>query len=422
MISKRKAIDLLSGKRFDILAKYIYAKYRHIESDFPLDIYRHHLQVWNNCNEITDASKSNFEDFKREFDNIIDSIANRGFDPEISRVPLVAGNLANGAHRVAASILYNKDVCCVAGVPTDGQVECGYDFFRNRNVYVPTGIDSSYADRMAMEYCNLKDDTFIVTIFPSAPGSTEVARRLLSSCCDIIYEKRFELDNNGPFNFIRTLYDGEWWIGTRQNMYQGVYPKMDLCYDGGSGGETIAFLVECSDSRILPEIKEKIRTVYGIGKHSVHINDTREETLRISRAIFNDNSIHFMNNSKKNFYDNFERCFEKYTKWVKDKGVNADDLCVDSSAVLSAYGIRDCRDLDFLYAGKHIDTGMLDVSCHNEEMKHYTHTKDDIIYNPSRHFYYRGMKFSSIQTVQEMKQNRGEQKDFADCELIKEIK
>jgi len=41
-------------------------------------------------------------------------------------------------------------------------------------------------------------------------------------------------------------------------------------------------------------------------------------------------------------------------------------------------------------------------------------TKDEIIYNPPNHFYYRGIKFASLEMVKQMKSKRGEEKDISD--------
>ena len=50
------------------------------------------------------------------------------------------------------------------------------------------------------------------------------------------------------------------------------------------------------------KIKDKIREVFNVGKHSVHITDTKEEAIRTARVVFNDNSIHFLNYAKPNKY------------------------------------------------------------------------------------------------------------------------
>ena len=97
-----------------------------------------------------------------------------------------------------------------------------------------------------------------------------------------------------------------------------------------------------------------------------------------------------------------------------------DDFCVDSSAVLSAYGLRDCRDIDFLHK-ENIGYLSADISCHNEEEKHYSDTRGETIHNPSKHFYLFGVKFAGIEVVKQMKINRGEDKDKVDVKLIGNI-
>ena len=93
------------------------------------------------------------------------------------------------------------------------------------------------------------------------------------------------------------------------------------------------------------------------------------------------------------------------------------DFCIDSSAVLSAYGLRDCRDLDFLHVNN-IESLSPDIECHNHESHYYRVDKNDIIYNPTLHFYLHGIKFTNLQVVKDMKVFRNEEKDKRDVKLI----
>ena len=43
---------------------------------------------------------------------------------------------------------------------------------------------------------------------------------------------------------------------------------------------------------------DDIRNIFNEGNHSVHINDTKEETIRLAKCLLNKNSVHFLNNSK----------------------------------------------------------------------------------------------------------------------------
>ena len=46
--------------------------------------------------------------------------------------------------------------------------------------------------------------------------------------------------------------------------------------------------------REILDIKKRIRDIYGIGNHSVHMTDNTEETIQIANIILNKNSIHLL--------------------------------------------------------------------------------------------------------------------------------
>ena len=413
------AIDLLSPLRFDVCAKYLYAKYYNTKSIFPLELYSHHLKVWNNYSEYNNPNKQDLESFVRVFHEIVDSIGSEGFDIKKSYVPILNGKMINGAHRVAASILHNKKVLCKESPITEGQLDCGYYFLKNRHCNVEGGLQSKYADAMALEYTKLKKNTFIVTLFPSAFGHESSVERILKRFSTIVYDKDLNINNNGPFNYIRMLYDGEPWLSGWHDMFMGAQIKARACFKFNQ--RTKVYLVETDNAEGLIEAKRLIRQLYNIGKDSVHINDTHEETLRIAKSVFNDNSIHFMNKSSPRYLSNFEKYFSDYSNWLKEKDLDGDHFCIDASAVLSSYGLRDCRDLDFLYLGDFIETGTEEFSCHNHETKFYPVDKDEVIVNPDNHFYYKGLKFASPRVIKSMKQIRCEQKDLLDIQMLNSV-
>jgi len=407
---------LVNYLRFDIPAKFFYAKNRHVDSSFPTELYRHHLKVWNNCNEITNPRKSNFEAYVEEFDKILESIENTGFNKNTSYVPVYNNTPLNAAHRIAASILYNKNVFCRDSPVQEGQLDCSYNFFKNRNTYVPEGLQTKYADQIALEYCKLKKNTYIVSVFPSAIGQEEEIRRTISKYSNIVYDKRAFLRNYGPYNFIRTLYENEEWLGNYSNKFQGGAYKASLCYNRVDF--TRIYLIEADNPNKLIELKNEIRGLFKIGKHSAHINDTHEETLRIARSIFNENSIHFLNNAKPEFMMRFENLFGEYKKWLLNSDFDTDDFCVGGSGTLSAYGLRDCRDIDFLHREKHFGANSSIISCHNKEIHNYNHKKDEIIFNPDNHFYHMTLKFASLDVIKQLKEKRAEPKDIKDVQLL----
>ena len=57
------------------------------------------------------------------------------------------------------------------------------------------------------------------------------------------------------------------------------------------------------------------------------------------------------------------------------------------------------------------------INNHNDELKNYTHSLDELVFNPANYLYYDGIKYSSLKTVMEMKINRSEFKDLHDVNL-----
>ena len=156
-----------------------------------------------------------------------------------------------------------------------------------------------------------------------------------------------------------------------------------------------------------------------MGKHSVHINDTQEETWRIATSVFNDNSIDLLNKRKFSETPNFDRFFSEYQSIIKNRPDN-EDFCVAPKNSRSAYGLTDCQNIGFLH---HFNINPLrdKINCYNDAGDFYNISKDEIIYNPNNHFYFNGFKFATLDIIKKMKLNRNEPKDQRDISLIHSI-
>jgi len=412
------AIELLKKNRFDVLAKYLYGKYRTHDTSFATDLYKEHLRVWNNFNELDNKDKNSFADFSVVFDELIDDIRLNGFDIAKGTVPVTNNmELLNGSHRLAACLLYDREIDYhFAQSEDEGQFDCSSFYFKSR------GLESKYLDVMATEYAKLKSNTFIVSLFPSAvsQGQQRVneAYSIIQNNSNVVYFKQIPHKNNGPLNITRQLYLDEDWGLSWESNFSGFATKAKLCFTDSSPG--IVFLVELEKQEDAIRLKDMVRQVFGIGKHSCHINDYHEETVRLARVFFNDNSIHYMNNSNYIYYPNFQNQFEYYKRYISDNNLDPDKYCITASSVLSTYGLREGQDLDYLHDGDTID-GHEDIHSHNQEIHNYTKTRDDIIYNPNNHFWYDGVKVASLGVIRELKEKRNEPKDVVDIQLIKEV-
>ena len=409
----------LNSSRFDILAKYIYGLLllKERETSYGEDIYYNHLKVWNDCQH--GDGKNGIEEYKNSFKDLLRSIQKEGFNPQKSKIKATADyRLINGGHRTAACILLHKPICFDEGGV--GQTNVDYKYFKNKKDFVKEGLNTKYCDAIALEYCKIKPNTFIATIFPSADGDIEEAERIIATKADIFYKKSLKLTPNGALNLMRQMYNGEQWGGTLNNNYAGLKEKARLCFQ--KEGEVNAYAITVSDPHDTTTIKEEVRKVFGIGNHSIHINDTWEETFRLSRGLFNNNSINMMNVMKPNYYPDFEQLSSFVYLSLLRNGLDPDNYCITASSVLSRLGLREGKDLDYLHRGPTLE-GHPSIDSHNEYSKgRYTKTIDDIIYNPENHFYFNGLKYASLEVIKDLKEKRGEEKDKKDLELINELR
>jgi len=404
----RQAIDLLTPNRFDIIAKYIYVKFKveNISSDFVKELYLNHIKVFNGFVENDESQKIGEKAFLQSFDNLIESIKNKGFlDKNI--IPLANDNsILDGAHRIATAIYFNQRVRTISTELEPHNFN--YEFFEKR------GLERVYLDAMALEYAKLKDNVYIILIWPSAEGKESELKEIFEKYGKIVYRKNVYLTENGSVNLILQTYKNEKWLGNEKNDYIGARNKARWCFQGNN--PLRVFLFESAEDLI--KMKEEIRRLFNIGKHSIHINDTKDETIELAGLLFNENSIHWLNNAQRRDFKWFDRLLKHYVNFLKKKKLDFDKFCIDGGAVLAMYGIRETRDLDFLYQGKNIETGFKEISCHNEETTLHSKSKDELIFDPRNHFIVNNIKFVSLSNIKGMKRNRNEKKDLEDIKLI----
>lgn len=409
-------LQLVTPERFDIVAKHLYARHRAegIQCDWARELYQAHISAFSDGTfREGDGQKNSIEDYFRSFDATLDSIRAKGFDAGETLVPVGRNHvIIDGAHRVAACLLHRKPVDCLIFDREANRFDAGF--------FLAKGLPPAHADALAIEYCRLRQDTFIVHLFPKAEGRDAEARAILREFGAIVYEKELRLRNNGPWWLVRQLYRGEKWIGSWNDSFAGARRDAQTRFDGKSPLRVIVF--QCDDLAKVREAKTRIRALYGHGNYSSHVNDTHEETLRLARLYFNTNSLHFLNHAKPRFLERFEKHLDRYRQWLHSTGVDAERFCVDGSAVMAAYGLRDAQDLDVLHFGE-ADFSAVEpeVNSHNAQVHHHLHARDELLFNPEHHFHYDGLKFVSLAAIRAMKAKRGEGKDLKDVALMDAI-
>lgn len=404
-----KAADLLTHNRLDLSFKLLYLEGKEKSLNFTSKIYKEHIRAltMGSFNEPSNQEKNNFNKYMLTFNKVFLDIKKNGFDNSKTLIPLSKNrSIANGAHRVASAIYLNKNVSCVYCDVDDHIYD--YKFFLKRKV--PNNILDIGVSKF-IEYTN---NVYLAFIWPSAKGRDKEIDKIIPK---ILYKKNIRLNYNGAQNLLTQIYYNESWLGNINDNFKGVKAKLAECFKTFEPIRVIAF--QASNLHEVVKIKERIRDIFDLGKHSIHITDSKEEALRCSSMVFNDNSIHFLNHSRPNKYPSTHKKVDAFKAFISDREVCHDDVLLDGSMVLSAYGIREAKDVDYLKNNNSkfdLQNDMFER--HDSELKYHDIEKLSLIYNPQYYFYFNDVKFVSFKQVYKMKKNRNETKDIADCKMM----
>jgi hypothetical protein len=421
LISFEDLEKLMSPTRFDIIAKYLYVKYydKKINSNFYIELYSKHIESLNGYWEYP-GTKTNLSEFLDHFNKLIESIKNEGFNEKYFIPVGYKYNIINGSHRTAISYYYKmKPFITIDENNKTNQYP--YTYFTQNTKY--PYLDALYTDEMALQYIKINKNIRCMILHPKITNNNIYDK--LDKLDDIIknygiiyYKKTIELTDKGYYNLIKELYRGEEWIG-------GIFPtkgynKFLQCKNNKTPHKVILILIAFDNPINNIELKKNCRKIFKIKKTSLHTTDYNIDTFRVASALLNKNSIHFLNNGTNNLSNNTEKLLESYFEYINTNNYNYNEnFCITSSCILEMYGLRNANDIDYLHENDY-NIQINNINCHNKKwLSYYTIDKHDIIYNPNNYFYFNGYKFATLNIIYKMKENRNEEKDKIDIELIK---
>ncbi|WP_226620260.1 hypothetical protein [Cytobacillus firmus] len=388
---------LIDHRRFDIVAKYIYAWFREkdLKSNWGKEIYDNHLWVFNQYDEDDGSGKKGIDAFINSFDVTLKSFKENGFNDGISLIPISKNNTPlDGAHRLTAALLYNQKVK-VARLE-QGDVNYNYEFFKNR------GLLPKWCDAIAYEYCKLKRSTYIVTVFPNSLYGREGVKELLKKYGNIFYEKEVILNKKGISNLLSQHCIGKELVGHHQEEYM----ESNILH---------VFIFENKNDIGYRRLMKEIQSDVGIS-----VTDSKEETIRHAQVFLNQNTIHFLNYACPIRNQLFKTAFEQYKDILNEQN-ESDNFCLVSDSVKNIYGVRSSDELAYIYRETQnfdIKDNLLENGFHKSLNLTYKKSIDDIIFNPENHFYYQGMKVASLKIKKQIKKDR---KNYVDWLVVKVI-
>lgn len=407
---------LLTHKRFDIAIKCVYGKLfsRQLAPDWRNRLYYEQaLRITGPGPQITEydgTGKSGLETFLNVFHSLLKIIP-----PEkIHAVPVSSDNTAiNGSHRIASAIVMKRNIYTAKITADTNCISDSSFFLGSSHGHLPCPKD--IIDEAAIEYCRIKKELNIIILFPPTI-SKNYACDELSKIGNIVYQKDIMITANEASPFLQQLYLGHPWLGG-QISSQGFTNKIRGCFPH-PGKMRVILLDNCKPSQLRP-CKDQIREYYKIGNHSIHITDGEDELIRVSGVVFNQNSLELLKLGISPSSSLLSLLFT-FRDWLESHQLDNELFCVGGSAILSLLNLRECRDLDILYAGNinELPKTPKGIDFHNHQEKYYPFAISTLLGDPNLYCWYMGIKFCNPEIIYSMKVSRGEPKDKIDASLL----
>lgn len=324
------------------------------------------------------------------------------------------------------------------------------------------------ADRIILEYLKFRKNTFCITVWPYAPTDLTELYEFLKQFGYIYYVKKVKLDYNAALNLIYQLYSDTKRFPTVDKL------KEKLSYMGWKQGESnvvraIFFdntsneVISGSQAKLKTKIREfalkLVKRTDIRGDDLIHINDNFYQTIEYAKIFLHKKSLQFLKRQMLERYMSldFDSCrlfFNTIKKWITENVnlIDHDRFLFMGSLVLYSYGIRQCRDIDglmvpsldnpqliqkvadffyekktkFFFAGVALyGTKFWDSKWENKDISWLKllkiTNKEELVFNPEKHFYFNGMKLISLKGELARKYTRKKHHDFGDLIMISKL-
>lgn len=418
------ARSLLGAHRFDLygILFYIDQKVKGVSDlDFAKEVYKERTRAMTGfkLSEIGNDNKTSFDDFINVLDQLILDFQSGNYDYERTLIPVdKKGEPIDGAHRISCAAYFNRNIKILRFLNRD---ITPYDYEYLSQALMPSDI----GDIMALESLKWHDDIYALFLWPKAHKNTNKlkdALHLISVRADVLYQVEYDLTFNAIKNLMIQLYGHMDWVGSIDDRYANITGKVDEVWDKNRKLRIV--LIRANNCNDVLMLKSQLRDLFGIGLASVHSTDNLRETNIALNALLNPNSRHHLLNADTTRFKGSFKLFLNFKEILDNNGFEKDEFLLDSGMVLSMYGMRETRDLDYYCLHKSPDKSYpfdANIEEHDETQQgFYPIPIRDLIISPKNHFVFYGIKFVSLQNLLQFKQNR--YKTYHDTKDIEDIK
>jgi len=347
--------------------------------------------------------------------------------------------------------------------------------------YLEQYLDLHYLDFLAKTAAKNNPNTHIALVWPVTVNHDRLINKIFNKYCNIIYSKRILLNQKEARNLLSQIPDKakhpqgvNLWFQEPYTSYNPMRVYLIECKKNNTDYKQMKIYLTkifSNNENYINSFEKKygekaIENLYTITickreirkavnlEYAMHIEDTHKETMSLANILFNENSLDCLRYSNPDKLKTLSK-YKKFTNLFKTKFTNnINNIIVYNSAVLSAYGLRDCNDIDFLHDprisiphnphpdlsnqnkyfkknyvilekwnGKHYiledcPNALNGINLDTSNLFKIKISIDELLYNPKYYFYFHGIKYATIDFMHYFKKKRGRSKDLNDVLLI----
>lgn len=426
--------EFFTPDRLDLVVKLLYAESRLDDSSEKKSLYKHmyqkHILYRNRAQE---DEKSSIDDFLAKYDSLIDNIYNFGFSSD-TPVPLTKGDggLANGAHRVAASMALGMNVFAKEELRATPKYKWGYSWFES------TMFSYRELNEIVSRYVQLKKD--FLSIYCAWGASKDywdlIENIIVNNGGIIVASREFSFRKSVYRELIKDVYSQD-----KSAVSELIVEKADILneYDPSVKILLVEFPPSYDSSEAATIVKAKVRDALNENipeqfYASLHCSDSSHELDYLAKIFFSYNNIyHLEKRSVNSSTYALEKKLDKLRKVLKRNNIDLSDVCVVGGASLEIYGLRQADDVDIILnsavrkvkfknneksflLGEDVD--IVRYGYHRDNAEGFCFTDDQIISDTSHHYIYRGVKFASLDIIYDRKSISKRDKDLFASMLI----
>jgi hypothetical protein len=378
------ARDFVTPYRLGIVAKYMYAQAFEwgVQSSWQRDIYHAYMQARCKCKR-EKQHKQCFNDFVASFQNMCREIKKNGFDANKSVVFVRLDNkVDDGGHRIATCLLYDKKFAGVISPEKYFRVMPDVSATALSKPKSRGGINKKYVDSIVLQYCMLKENTRVAVLFPAASVKHEDLSQVFNFYGASIYEKNVTLTECGQKALLSKIFANnsvaaEWFPRDHKPIVRVVFFE----------APTPAMQQAC---------EQELSRLCKDNRYAFYVTPTYNESMELAQTFLNGNSIDFLNQVSADVSKELNAAIDAFKQFLHERQINSELFCLVGDTVTALRNGHSCTTLSFIcHEYNFCEKDMVYVSCLrncNAVYNYDSKAKDDIIFNPGKHFYYRGMK------------------------------